>query len=210
MGTRLTAIQPPEHRWRIGDRVFVCQKDTCARSGAEQYFGKAAWKGALEAMKSRYAGTMFHWFGVLCAVVLLAKPVLPAIKNLAVITSAGSKLSDLPLAELEKYCKGASKTWPDGRNFTLVMKDPSSPEMHVAVTRLFGATPAEVKASIAKLNETRQALKIVNDDEELLRTVQSTPGALGIVDVYSINSGVKVLRIDGKLPFDVGYAFKGN
>jgi hypothetical protein len=40
--------------------------------------------------------------------------------------------------------------------------------------------------------------------------VDNTPGAVGIVDVYSINSSVKVLRIDGKLPFDVGYALKGN
>ena len=53
-------------------------------------------------------------------------------------------------------------------------------------------------------------MKIVDSDEELLRTVEATPGAVGIVDVYSINSTVKVLRVDGKLPFDVGYALKGN
>jgi len=68
----------------------------------------------------------------------------------------------------------------------------------------------EAKAAIAKLNETRQAVRIVDSDDELLRTVDSTPGAIGIVDVYAINSSVKVLRIDGKLPFDVGYALKGN
>jgi hypothetical protein len=50
----------------------------------------------------------------------------------------------------------------------------------------------------------------VGSDEELLRVVESTPGAVGILDVYSINSSVKVLRVDGKLPFDVGYALKGN
>jgi hypothetical protein len=38
--------------------------------------------------------------------------------------------------------------------------------------------------------------------------VTATPGAVGLVDVYTINSAVKVLHIDGKLPFDVGYAFK--
>ena len=47
-------------------------------------------------------------------------------------------------------------------------------------------------------------------DEELLKTVEATSGAIGIVDVYSITSSVKVLRIDGKLPFDVGYPLKGN
>jgi len=50
----------------------------------------------------------------------------------------------------------------------------------------------------------RQTVRIVDSDEDLLRLVNSTPGAVGIVDVYAINSSVKVLRIDGKLPFDVG------
>jgi hypothetical protein len=82
--------------------------------------------------------------------------------------------------------------------------------MHVAVQKLFGAAPGDVKAAIAKLNESRLAVKIVASDEELLHTVESTPGAVGILDVYAINSSVKVLRVDGKLPFDVGYALKGN
>jgi len=147
---------------------------------------------------------------VLSVATALALPSLPAVKNFAVVVSAGSKLQDVPLAELTKLCKGTQKTWPDGRNFTLVMKDPASPDMHVAVQKLFGAGAADVKAAIAKLNESRQVVKIVDSDEELLRAVDTTPGAAGILDVYAINSSVKVLRVDGKLPFDVGYAFKGN
>jgi hypothetical protein len=67
-----------------------------------------------------------------------------------------------------------------------------------------------LKAAIVKLNETRTLIKVVDNDADLLRTVEATPGAVGIVDVYAINSAVKVLRVDGKLPFDVGYALKGN
>jgi hypothetical protein len=140
----------------------------------------------------------------------LAFPVLAAMKSLAVVTAAGSKVQDVPLAELVKMCKGTQKAWSDGKSFTLVMKDPEAPDMHVAVQKLFGMAPGDLKASIAKLNESRQVLKVVDSDEELLRTVQATPGAAGIVDVYAINSAVKVLRVDGKLPFDVGYVLKGN
>jgi len=136
-------------------------------------------------------------------------PALPAVKNMAVVASVGSKLADVPLADLVKMCKGTQKTWPDGKNFTLVIKDPESPEMKVAVQKLFGAA-ADAKAAIAKLNEGRETVKIVGSDQDLLRTVETTPGAVGIVDVYAINSAVKVLRVDGKLPFDVGYALKGN
>ena len=53
-------------------------------------------------------------------------------------------------------------------------------------------------------------VRVVESDDDLLRTVEATPGAVGIVDVYAINSSVKVLRIDGKLPFDAGYTLKIN
>jgi hypothetical protein len=145
-----------------------------------------------------------------CVGAALAGSALTAIKNMAVVASAGSKLQDVPLAELAKLCKGAQKTWADGRSFTLVMKDPESPDMHVAVQRLFGVPAGEVKSAIAKLNETRTVVRVVESDEDLLRTVEATPGAVGILDVYAINSAVKVLRIDGKLPFDTGYPLKGN
>lgn len=145
-----------------------------------------------------------------CCFLLLAAAALAGIRNMAVVVSAGSKLTDLPLADLAKLCKGVQKTWPDGKNFTLVVKDPDSPEMHVVAQKLFGAAPGEAKATISKLNESRLTVKIVDNDEDLLRTVEATPGAAGIIDVYSINSAVKVLRVDGKLPFDIGYALKGN
>ena len=147
---------------------------------------------------------------LLCAGAWLAMSAAPAVKNMAVVTSAGSKLQDVPLVELAKLCKGTQKTWADGKSFTLVMKDPESPDMHVAVQKLFGVPTSEVKSAIAKLNETRAVVRVVESDEDLLRMVEATPGAVGILDVYAINSTVKVLRVDGKLPFDVGYGLKGN
>jgi hypothetical protein len=90
------------------------------------------------------------------------------------------------------------------------MHDPESLEMRVTVQKLFGVAPAEVKPLVAKLNESRPVIKIVENDEDIMRTVDATPGAVGLVDVYAINSSVKVLRVDGKLPFDGGYALKGN
>jgi ABC-type phosphate transport system substrate-binding protein len=132
----------------------------------------------------------------------------PAMKNMAVVVAADSNLPDLTMAEFTKLCKGAQKSWPDGRSFTLVLRDPASPEMHVAVQKLFGVPSADAKTAIAKINEVRPLIKIVGSDEDVFRTVTTTPGAVGLVDVYTISSAVKVLHIDGKLPFDVGYALK--
>jgi hypothetical protein len=137
-------------------------------------------------------------------------PVASAVKSWALIAPPSSKLEDVPLTDLVKFCKGTEKAWPDHKNFTIVIHDPESPEMRAAVQKLFGVDAVEMKALLPKLNESRTVIKVVQSDEDLMRTVGSTPGAVGLVDVYAINSSVKVLRIDGKLPFDVGYALKGN
>jgi len=147
---------------------------------------------------------------ILCLAVMAATAAVPASKNMAVVVATGSKLSDVALADLAKLCKGAQKSWPDGKNFILVMKSPESPEMRLTVLKLFGDASGDIKSAIAKVNESHSIVKIVGSEEDLLRTVEATPGAIGILDVYAINSSVKVLRVDGKLPFDVGYAFRGN
>lgn len=141
---------------------------------------------------------------------LLSAAALPAVKNMAVVVAASSKLSDVTLADLAKMCRGTQKAWSDGKTFTIVVRDPQAAEMRIADEKLFGVAPAETKAAIAKINEGRATVKVVDSDDELLRIVGSTPGAAGILDVYAINSSVKVLRVDGKLPFDMGYALRGN
>ena len=147
---------------------------------------------------------------LLCIASMLGGSTVAAVKNMAVVVSMGSKLSDIPLADLIKLCKGIQKAWPDGKSFTIVVRNPESPEMRVAVQKLFGDSSGNPKAAIAKLNESHVTVKIVASDEDLLHLVETTPGAVGILDVYSINSSVRVLRVDGKLPFDVGYALRGN
>lgn len=164
----------------------------------------------MPAMQARVSANLLRACAILCVATICAASLPAAIKNMAIVTAAGSKLADVPLADLVKYCKGTAKAWPDGKNFVIVIKNPDAPEMHGVLTKLFGAAGGDAKAAIAKLNESRTVVKVVDGDEELLKTVEGTPGAIGVVDVYSINSAVKVLRIDGKLPFDVGYALKGN
>jgi hypothetical protein len=151
-------------------------------------------------------GLLLRIVFVFCLIGAWTAPAAPSIKNWAVVVSAGSKLQDVPLADLTKLCQGTQKAWPDGRSFILVINDPESPEMKGPIQKLLGLTGEAGMATMAKM----KAVKIVDSEADLLRTVEATPGAVGIVDVYSINSTVKVLRLDGKLPFDLGYALKAS
>jgi hypothetical protein len=161
-------------------------------------------------MKDRTLRQVLQLGVVVCLLLCVLVPLLAAMKNWAIVVAAGSKLQDVSLIDLSKLCKGSQKAWPDGRNFTLVIRNPDSPEMKSVLEKIFGVSETDLKPAVTKLTESKSILKVVESEEDIIRTVGVTPGAVGVLDVYSINSAVKVLRIDGKLPFDAGYSLKGN
>jgi len=147
-------------------------------------------------------------YGFILGTTLLLAAALPlpgSGKKWAVVATGASKLQDISLADLAKLCKGEKQSWPDGKSFTVVMPDPESPEMRSVVVKLFGVSSTEIKALVNKLNASHTFIRVVENDEEVMRVVGATPGAIGFVDVYAINGSVKVLRVDGRLPFDSGY-----
>ena len=72
---------------------------------------------------------------------------------------------------------------------------------------------APAKDVIASANHGRvghPAVMVVDSDEDLVNKVASIPGAVGVVDVYAINSSVSVVKVAGKLPLEPGYPLHGN
>jgi hypothetical protein len=128
-------------------------------------------------------------------------------KQLAVIVDKTNNLGGLSATELAKVFKFDNHKWPDGRSVILILRDPSTPEMQTAIQKLYHMQADEFKALLAA---HQSGVIIVRTEEELLKSVESIPGAVGLVDVYSINSRVNVLKVDGKLPLEQGYYLKGN
>ena len=128
-------------------------------------------------------------------------------KQLAVIVDKTNKLGDMSATDLLKVFKFDSHKWPDGKNVVLVMRDPSSPDMRAAIQKLYHMQPQEFRTL---LTAHQNGVIIVSSEEELLKSVETIPGAVGLVDVYSITSRVRVLKVDGKLPLEQGYFLKGN
>jgi hypothetical protein len=127
-------------------------------------------------------------------------------KHLAVIVEKNSSVGSLSSSDLLRVFKFDRAKWPDGKTIVLVLRDPSTPEMQTAIAALYHMQPAEFKSLLASHNKT---VIIAQNEEDLLKSVAAIPGAVGLVDVYSITEKVKVLRIDGKLPLEQGYPLKG-
>jgi ABC-type phosphate transport system substrate-binding protein len=134
-------------------------------------------------------------------------------RDLAVVVNRASRVQDLAMPDLVKICKGQTSRWPDGKTVSLVIRDPSLPEMKVALERIYRMSKEQVRTLMASVNHSggdRPIIVIADSNEDLVKRVESAPGAAGLVDVYSITSGVSVVKIDGKLPLEPGYALHGN
>lgn len=136
-----------------------------------------------------------------------------AARDLALVSNKTNAVNAVTAADLAKVCKAQTSKWPDGKPVTFVMRPPSSPEMKMFVERVYAMPEKEVSDLIASANHGRTnhpAIMLVNTDEELVNKVASIPGAVGVVDVYAINSSVAVVKIGGKLPLEPGYLLHGN
>jgi ABC-type phosphate transport system substrate-binding protein len=144
---------------------------------------------------------------------LLSGATLALAKDIALIANKGGSVSVLTMPELVKLCKAQTSRWPDGKSVTLIVRDPASPEMKMVLEKIYSSTPEAVNELIVTANHGRMnhpAILVVSSDEELVKKVAGTPGAVGLVDVYAINSSVDVIKIAGKLPFEPGYPLHGN
>jgi hypothetical protein len=68
--------------------------------------------------------------------------------------------------------------------------------------KVCGISGGDVRAALQKV----PGIRILNSDQDVVAAVPTVQGAIGFVDVYSINGSVVVIKIEGKLPLEPGYA----
>ena len=136
-----------------------------------------------------------------------------AAKDIALISNKTNHVEGITVADLVKICKGQTGHWPDGKAVSLVIRDPGTAEMRLVLERIYAMPKDEVANLIATANHNRTnhpAIVVVDSDEAVVKKVESTPGAVGLVDVYAISGGVTVVKLGGKLPLEPGYVLHGN
>jgi hypothetical protein len=147
------------------------------------------------------------------SILVLISVSLASARDLALVSNKANTVNAITVPDLVKVCKAQTGRWLDGRSVTFVMRSPSTPEMKVVLEKVYGMSASEVNSLVAASNQAHPShapFLIVASDEELVNTVASIPGSVGIVDVYAINSSVAVVKIAGKLPLEPGYLLHGN
>lgn len=156
---------------------------------------------------------MFYRPTLIACLFLAATSSLAVARDLALVSNKTNSVNAITLPDLVKVCKGQTTRWPDGKPVTFVMRSPSAPEMKVLLEKVYELPESQIKDLVASANRGRMghpAIMIVDSDEDLVNKVASLPGAVGVVDVYAINSSVAVVKLAGKLPLEPGYLLHGN
>ena len=119
----------------------------------------------------------------------------------AVVVNKENATGNISSAYLAKIIRGEIKKWPDGKNIVLVLHRDSASEDET-LERLNKMSAAEWKAF---LTTRRESILFVESDADVLRTVEAEPGAIGLIEVRSLDNSVTLVHVDGKLPMEYGY-----
>jgi ABC-type phosphate transport system substrate-binding protein len=121
--------------------------------------------------------------------------------HMAVVVNKDNHIADVAPTQLARICRLEAKKWPDGKDVILVLHKDSPGEL-ATLEHLTHMSGSELKAFV---EQHKDALTMADSDADVLRIVETTPGAVGLVGVRSINDQVTVLRVGGKLPMEDGY-----
>jgi ABC-type phosphate transport system substrate-binding protein len=121
--------------------------------------------------------------------------------HMAVVVNKDNNVGTLTAAHLSRIFRSEIKKWPDGKAVILVLHKNSAGETET-LERLNKMSDSEWKTLIAAHNDS---IVMADSDADVLKIVQSTAGAVGLVDVRSVDNTINVVRVDGKLPMESGY-----
>lgn len=119
----------------------------------------------------------------------------------AVVVNKDNAVENVTSAHLAKIIRGEVKKWPDGKNIVLVLHKDSEGEAET-LERLNKMSPAEWRSFVAT---HKDSILFVDTDAEVLKAVQAEQGAVGLIEVHSVDNSINVVHVDGKLPMEFGY-----
>lgn len=153
-----------------------------------------------------------------CLLVSLALALVPgrataqrATSGVAIVINRQVRVDNLSMAELRRIFLAEQQYWPDRSHITLLVRAPVASEREFVLDRIYRMSEDRFRQYwVAKMfrAEVASGPKIVYSTEMARELVTAIPGAITFVPVTAVGGGVKVVRIDGKLPGDPGYPLK--
>ena len=132
-------------------------------------------------------------------------------REVAVVVHPNVPIDALSLGDLRRIVLGDREFWPGSLRVTLLIRAPIAHERDVVLKNVCQMTEAQFRQHwIAKVFRAEAAVapKIAYSSEMVVDMVNQVPGAIAFVDAAQAGKGLKVVRIDGRLPGEKGYLLR--
>ena len=131
--------------------------------------------------------------------------------DVAIVVKPEVPVDGLTMAEVRKVFMGERQYWTSNMRVTLLVRAPVARERSIVLTKLYEMTEAQYRQYwISKVFRADAATgpKIVYTNDMAVELVKAIPGAVAFVDSKKVPAGLKVLKVDGKLPGEKGYPLR--
>jgi ABC-type phosphate transport system substrate-binding protein len=132
----------------------------------------------------------------------------PVDSYLAIVVNQANPVEDLSFSELRRIFLGERSHWANGRRITLVMMEPGTAERKAMLHDLYHMTEQELNRHFLRglfTGEVFASPKTLASPVGVRKFVFNVPGAIGYIRFSEVDSSVKVIRVDGRLPEDKDY-----
>lgn len=149
-------------------------------------------------------------FMMCCAFANQAKPKDEDLE-VAVIVNPANPIDALTLADLRKIFAGEKQSWGSPGPISLFVRGPGARERDVLLNRVLKMNESEYEQfwlrKIYSGEATRQPLALLSNGMQL-EAIRAEKGAIALISVQDIHPGVKVVKIEGRVPGMTGYPLK--
>src|SRR5579871_537681 len=155
-----------------------------------------------------------HRRGLLFLLIFLGLVVPPAgsaDNDIAVVVRPDTPADNLSFGEIRKLLLGDRQFWNSNLRVTLLIRAPTSRERDVVLKTIYQMSESQFRQYwISKVFRAEAAggPKIVFSNEMATELVSAIPGSVAFVEAAEVPKGLKVLKIEGKLPGEKGYALR--
>lgn len=149
---------------------------------------------------------------LLATAALFRRPLPAAVSgDVAIVVRPDVPVDNMTFAELRKLLLGDRQFWSSNLRVTLLVRAPGAHEREVVLKTIYQMSEAQFRQYwIAKVFRAEAAAgpRVVYSNEMAAELTSAVPGAVAFVEATQVPKGLKVVKINGKLPGDREYPLR--
>ena len=164
-------------------------------------------------VKLRLAASVLGLLGALLPLASQARKDSPARSGpeMALVVHPDTPVRELTLGDVRQVFRGDRQYWNKDLPVVVLVRDSGSREREVILRVIYQMTEGQYRQYwIARIfrAEAVSAPKVVDSNEVANELLAAVPGSIAVIEAGKVRPGLKVIRVDGRLPGESGYALR--